>query len=756
METFLDAGGDLVDREVLATAKARQLVRLISSGHPFARLVECRQDPSQDLVILDLDIEVPQVVVHDIRTMERVSIGFDREDRRLPEILALRSDFPLVPHLNLGIRERPRSLCLFDEAYRDLKRRWTASMLVERIREWLRLTARGELHGEDQPLEPLLLDTVGTIIVPHGLFRIGPSSAPQPVSLNAWQDDRGRWMVVARRVEAGNGASGEGQPHVEAATFMCAPREHACIRRTPKTLRELHEMLTDSGDDLIGHLRAQVLQWKDMPSAENARVLLLIAIPKTRAAGSEVEATDLWAFMTSGTIREIGQAVGCWEVIGGQIGLLVPIDTLKEGESIGLDLLNVVPTLPRTQAAWLSGFSAPSDVRVTAIGAGALGSQVIMNAARSAFGCWTVIDDDALLPHNLVRHACYQYVGGPKAVVVAFAANGIIDGAPALTAISADVLAAGPQQEAVDRSLREADVILDMSASLSVARFLARDAEGPGRRISLFLNPTGTDVVLLAEDSGRTVPLDVLEMQYYRALLADPRMAGHLDAPTDRVRYGRSCRDVTVRLPQELVSLHAAVAFRGVRAAIEMSSAACKVWRTEEPALGLRTVQIEVATVREYRCSDWTICTDAAFEERLDLLRRERLPGETGGVLLGALDLEREIIYVVETIPSPPDSFESPTAYIRGCQGLEERVREAEKGTGYQLQYIGEWHSHPAGYACEPSKDDKKLLQWLTRQMDVDGFPGVVLIVGDGATVVPHVGISGADGMIANEGASPP
>ena len=73
------------------------------------------------------------------------------------------------------------------------------------------------------------------------------------------------------------------------------------------------------------------------------------------------------------------------------------------------------------------------------------------------------------------------------------------------------------------------DAILDMSTSVSVARMLARDTESTARRISLFLTPSGRDLVLLAEDKERGITLDALEMQYYRAVLNDRRLSGHLD-----------------------------------------------------------------------------------------------------------------------------------------------------------------------------------------------------------------------------------
>ena len=47
------------------------------------------------------------------------------------------------------------------------------------------------------------------------------------------------------------------------------------------------------------------------------------------------------------------------------------------------------------------------------------------------------------------------------------------------------------------------------------------------------------------------------------------------------------------------------------------------------------------------------------------------------------------------------------------------------------LHYVGEWHSHPDGYSCMPSGDDQKVFEWLTGWMQLDGYPGLMLIAGE-------------------------
>jgi integrative and conjugative element protein (TIGR02256 family) len=119
------------------------------------------------------------------------------------------------------------------------------------------------------------------------------------------------------------------------------------------------------------------------------------------------------------------------------------------------------------------------------------------------------------------------------------------------------------------------------------------------------------------------------------------------------------------------------------------------------------------------------------FLESVRAERQKKLPRETGGVLLGSWDLQRGIVYVVATIPSPDDSDEGPTSYIRGSRGLESAVSDAIARTGGQLQYLGEWHSHPDGHSAEPSDDDCKLFDWVREYTTQDGYPPAMLIVGE-------------------------
>jgi hypothetical protein len=514
--------------------------------------------------------------------------------------------------------------------------------------------------------------------------------------------------------------------------FQCPPQTHGVIRRLPKSLLDLHDLMGAAGVDLLSVLRERVLTWNREDAPLDAHLILIAFFPKTRTAGKPPEVSDIWAFLTLQTVRQIGAILGFWQALpDGRVAALVGADVDRQKASaIAVSVLNPSFALNRFHAALFNGY-APSAMRVTAVGVGALGSQIIPKLVRGGFGSWILIDKDHLLPHNVARHELPEsLVGFPKALAMQMLANNIIEDQAVSEAILADILHPRDKREQIEAALNNAELILDFSASIPVARHLAAINLGP-RRVSAFLNPDATDLVLLAEDAERRIPLDCLEMQYYREIITRPELSAHLVAKNSgRIRYAQTCRDLTSTIPEDLVGLHSAIASRAIRIATEDLNAAISLWRTG-PDLTVDVLKLKPSIVREITLGSWRIRTDEFLLNRLSSLRAERLPNETGGVFIGTFDLEREIVYVVDTLPSPPDSTEWPVLYIRGCRGLPQRLQQIDDATIGMLHYVGEWHSHPNGCSTKPSGDDRKVFQWLLEHMQMDGLPPTMAIVGE-------------------------
>lgn len=746
MGNFIEPQGTIVEPSDLSLPRARSFVDVLGGGsNDYARFIECRSEAGCESVVFEVEVELGQLRVHAIRPRERLVAIFPLDDATTPEVLALRDDFPSVPHLNLKIEETPRSLCLYDEPFRDLKKTWTAARFVERVRAWLALTAKGMLHHEDQPLEPLFFSQ-DHVILPDDLFA-GDQELSHRLRIDPIEYPNGKFVCLLSKTPPDPAvpprANREKKPPAMdfvATAFRCTPQTHGVIRRQPATLQDLAEVCRRLGTDLLGQLRERLTSWNLDKAALADRLILVIWFPKTRDGEERVEATDVWTFLTFDSLLNVGAAIGLWDVHEGERALILRRDDAGDGRAIKLALLHSHFNLSRPRAARLNGRAQRYGGKVVAVGAGALGSQVAMNLIRSAFGEWTVIDDDLLFPHNLARHALDGgALGYPKAHALAVFANSLIEGDSVMRSILADLIEPGDSKQAVDEAIAAADLILDMSASVAVARHLAHKPDITARRISVFLNPSGEDLVLLAEDAERSIPLDMVEMQYYRAIATDERLAGHFQPRDGRARYGQSCRDVTSSISHDSVALHAAAASHALKSVTSTPAGRILIWRSDREG-NVRRIDVGPAPMVRHTIGNWTVCLDALLIHRLAQLREVKLPHETGGVLIGSFDLERRIAYIVETIPSPPDSEEWPTLYIRGCRGLRGEVDRLTERTDGMLEYIGEWHSHPAGCSTAPSADDVDVFGWLTESMDIEGLPALMMIVGDGGHASCYIG----------------
>lgn len=741
MVDTVEIPGEPVAPTDLANQWAAAFVRYVQDDNSGSFVLQnCRCATGWEAITILVRAEVPQQSRYDIRYEEPLAVVFDLNNERLPEVLALRKDFPQVPHLNLRREQIPKSLCLFAENPNDVKLRWTPVLLGKRILWWLKETARGSLHQQDQALEPFFGGITRPLIIPPDIFSSGAREV-----LQVYHAPLGDGREVLLADTPGTTPSGLNAPEFSLFAFKLPTQETGVIHVEPQTLFELQLLCSTAGYDLFEELRAALREGIGRVLGEPKGTILVLEIPKQREAGMAIERSDIFGFRcrieTQRGLADIGPGK-----LGELLGVLGPDPTvasvnpryvplLQTGSelaaaNIRVELLMPQKLLTPVDAAFFSGHQDRIAPRILAVGQGALGSQLFENLVRQGFGEWTLIDEDFFAPHNAVRHAIMgKRYGLSKAVQMASLANETFAGPPIAKAINADVLAPGVHAEEIRIKARDADVILDMSVSVPVARHLALDLESNAKRISTFLSPTGLDLVVMSEGAGRSVPLDVIESQYNRAVVNDERLVGHLQMVFGQVRYGGSCRDISSRISQETVALHAAIGAKAVRDAVVQSGPSLSIWRCDREQMTVARYDIPVEPAQTITVKDWTIVTDDGLHCKLTEYRAQRLPRETCGVLLGYLDTMRRRIYVVDALPAPPDSVEEPDGCERGIIGLNDMVRSASERSLHQVDYIGEWHSHPDGASCSPSIRDLAQMEWVKARMNPEGKPALIGIV---------------------------
>ena len=734
---MLDAPGEKAQVSDFRTRRGISFAEYLTKAgrDAFVELKGLRRqaEPPADVVVLDVKTERPQKPKKDIRLVETLAVVFQDSEDNHPEVLALRRDFPIVPHLISRQEELPRGLCLYERPYAEEKHYWTPAAYLQRIRTWLDKTADGTLHPEDQQLEPFLPPSPWHLVIP---LHIEPEEGRTMTLLQIERlvEHENEKTLITQKYQKNNG-QGRGWICV---TFRCHPQTHGIIRKIPMDLGELHNLCREGGVDLLTELAANIKQWlleKEFEGFLQAKLIIVLLLPKTREEGGAEETTETRAFLTINTVWEIGSTIGIIDgkagVARGSAGLIMNPEKPDPEKCKSLQMIPVTVHhfLNGPTAAMMNG-TAPVETKMVMIGVGALGSQVLNSFVRAGFGEWTVVDQDLLLPHNLARHLLSAgAVGFGKASAVAQTLGHEQVTGNAIAAIAANILDPGEKKKEVEKAEAEASIIFDMSASVAVARHLGR-GETPARRICGFATPSAQGLVILVEDEGRHARLDWLEGIHYRAILENPALNKSLMPAEGSVRIGGSCRDISMQIPQADMALWAGMFAGQAPSLLKKKEATVKTFEKEGDG-SITAITTEVEPVRTFTVDDWTIRMDRWVLRKLSEYRRPKLPKETGGVLLGMLDTDAKCCSIITALPSPPDSEEWPTSYIRGHFGLLEGVKKTEAETAGHVTYVGEWHSHPARASTRPSTTDWLAYAALKAQRDTECLPTVMLIIGD-------------------------
>ena len=732
-------GRDVSDPGELTPGLARELAFLVAENRVAGvTLTGLRLSTEGNVagVSMDVEVERPQDLEHPIRGIEPIAVVFP-PDGGQPGALCLREDFPETPHQNWVPSGMPCALCIDDRPWSEARLTTTALDILRRIQEWLSKTARGELHDVAQPPEPLFFGAPLKLVLPSSVL----AGTEEPIELVGFVRDDNDALILTREIQDSGDA-----PALLLLGFHARPQGITRLRHAPRNVEALAAELKSCGIDLYAELKRRLKTWAGLGESDvrrlTTRLAIVVIFPVEGAR--QRKAVQIRAFITLETAGEVGVAIGVLHANQSEVGdsraymVAIPAGP-RADKDLKVEPAEVYFQLSRDLAAQVSGRIEPDLRRATLVGAGSLGSQFSLNLAREGAFFWTVVDGDELLPHNLVRHALFaEDVGARKASALASRLGNLMS--EPVEAIECDVLRpTGDASTELDATFRNSAVIFDASASVAVSRHLC-DLNGTGaRRVCVFFTPSGNSVVLLVEDIGRTITLRDLEAQYFRLVLSEPLLVGHLDIETGGVRISGSCRALTNRISASNAALLSALAARGAVHDLGLDSAAISIWTLTEEG-EVQRVRRDGCLVSRVETGEWSIVYDEGLVQGISELRARKLPRETGGALLGIVDMVARSVHMVHALPEPDDSRGSEREFERGIVDLSDEVSRAGSATMYQVRYIGEWHSHPEGASSKPSPTDVEQVKWLGEELKEEGLPGLIAISGGNASF--SVGLS--------------
>lgn len=692
----------------------RKSAEIISGITNFQNLIEIisvrRNSDSSEIIIIKFLLDIPNAPIIDIIKDEIVALVISTNDNNIPLVYALREDFPLgLPHTNSRKNSYPVNLCIFEETHQELKHKWSGVFFLKNIKSWFELTARNELHSDDQPLESFIIGNGGLVYREGSLYL-------EKLENNYYRTTDNNSKLDCLKI-----------------SIISDPIPNGIINLGIDNLYDLLKLFSDNGISIEELFESQVLKWFEFgienrlsKSFWNAIIILYIKIPILRNDGS-IE-NSLITFKINTSIGYIINLMGYSIISYDNIHKSDKDFSKDKISNIEIETLNLMFDLDTDYAKVLSNIeNNDGNNKISLVGCGALGSQLFMNLARSGWGKWNLIDKDYLLPHNFIRHASYnivEHTAKNKAVSLSNAANLLLTDNGFSTPFAKNVFDVDPDV------INASDIIIDVSTSISVERYLANKFTEK-RKYSSFLNPEGSDLVLLAEDSQMEKTLDLVEFQYYKELLNEPLLSKHLEYKiTGKIRYARGCRDITSKIPQDNLAIYSGILSKSIKKEIKNGNGRINIWSISENN-AVNNFNFGLDDWHEIIVNDWTIYVNqTSLLKSLSEFRQSKLPNETGGILIGGVDKFYKKIYVVDTIFAPADSIEKPTLFIRGIKGVKTRLLEIESITNNNLYYLGEWHSHPDGCSLNMSTDDKIQFIELLEEGLHRGEPSLMLILG--------------------------
>ena len=705
-------------------------------------------------------VETAQDCAVQVRHIERVGIRFRDEVEATPIVHVLRDGFPETGHQLLVHEDAPTAICIDDRPWPEARLTWTPAELLHRIGAWFERAATGGLDDASQPLDPNLLRTGIEFVVRRAHLRNA-----QTLRLVAIPGGAGFGFHVVPLEELGSGKLDARQAlPLSVISHSVPPERMTRMSSLPRTLPELAGLLSARGCDLWASLREQfrdaVGDAANRGWRINARLVVVVEMTIIGGRGAGL-ASDVRAFMTNRGLGDIAVALG--EAVKSddhesEVGYSQAIPR-GANDDAALEAIEVLPAevhveFDRALATRLSDRAEIDERRVVLVGAGAIGSHVATSLVRQGRFRWTVIDHDMLAPHNIARHTgAGSDVLQFKSEILARTLTDILDDPGMASAIPANALDPGDWEAEVERARQEADIVIDATASVRVARHLS-DHPGQSRHASVFFNPAGNAAVLLIEPADRTITLRDLEAQHLARAAQEAALDGHFAPPDGIYAYSGGCQAITNVIPQWKVATLSGLVSGGVGAALDEDGGAIRVWSLG-PAGDVKAKRFDAAPVRRWRAKGWTVTVDGDLEGRLATMRCSSLPNETGGVLLGAVDLPARSIHVAAGAPPPADSIATPDGFVRGRQGVEGCLAAASDRTLGQLRYVGGWHSHPPGASAAPSPTDLVQLDWLAATLGMEALPGLMLIAAEDGVEVMFGGAEGVPQTPHAPGGSP-
>jgi hypothetical protein len=699
----------------------------------------------------------------DIREEEPIILVFPRNHYPYqgPRVYSNRRDFPRnqLPHLNPVYPFLPISFCLYRGNFNDWMAEHNIADVVALTQQWLSDAARNRLIPPGDGWEAMRIDeAIGIAIYPPEQVE---SYIQQQWNLTNGKDGFAILHCRLRSDKSPDAMTKRYGISVELLDFVEA-------KKADKVVKDILELNRSSSPNLFERHLLGILIW---PTADHICDSYFANIPRNLEELFQWEATRGMPLARAIQVY-VRNRYRLIDVIPIMLGVRRPFNLI--GRTSDIELINLFVLLHKTlinnntwdkdakifplshrtplttaMAREISRSQGLESQKFLICGCGAVGSKLVLQLARSGCTNLTLVDDDELSPHNLVRHALLgNSVGRNKAVALRDEITAMFREKLHVQAIEGN----GINTLLADKKkLRDHTLLIDTTASTAFLRAVI-DLKLPDemRVIRAELAHEGQIGVLGIEGSHRNPRLDDVYAHLFDLAcenanlshwLQKEQIAARNELRFEEVAIGIGCHTDTMRLADDVISFHAAYFSRGFTSrASEPSDEGYLQVSFLDAENDISSLKIEVPkflVIHPHTAPDWEVRITEGARQTIDELVRQAGQNETGGVLIGRMNPIRKTIHVTKALPPPPDSQSTPYMFVRGIQDVWDSVREITSTTGNFIYYVGEWHSHPMGNGqmSQRDKETARQLQSVLRPADIPTH----ILIATPSELVPHL-----------------
>lgn len=703
----------------------------------------------------------------DIRQIEPIILVFNKKfyPSIAPHARSNRKDFPTtkLPHLIPVSAGQPPCLCLHRGNINDWFAEHTLSDLLKRIRGWYRDAAANRLVAENDRFEATrLTNTNGSIVFrvedlekflttnwetnggseDYGFLWLSlfdkkltklsaTDNFPAQLILTCKKEDD---LQVLIKVTTTINTIEEGTVSSWCFGIICHSSNKNFTRdhfgELPKTLEQLINFCNQYQFPILPALK----EYKERGLQFLNGIPIILLIKRPLPLINQETYIEPLCFLLDGDDLELGD---------------------NSIEPLSADVWTLWHRFPLTtdRAADLSN-SVRDDISIPILffGCGALGSKIQLHLGRSGYTNLTLVDNDTLAPHNFVRHALLPNLSGKnKANAVREAINSVFSNTT-VSNIVADQNSAlewikGDKKQETEKF----QLLVDATASSSIFEtLLPCKLPNTLRVVRCEITDSGNLGLMYIEGLNRNPRLDDLQVALFDLAIDNTLLQSWLSRERDQrerlsgpaleeISIGISCASDTMRLSDDIVSLH------GARCSMILKKLLNHQDRFVQGSLILNSILtrddilfdevidstflVEPFTVLSTKDTNgWEVRIHPTVVSKMKEELIKNYPNETGGLMIGLIHSKRRVIYVTRTIDAPQGSMGDPSKFRRNSAKNSPELTAIMNKTGQTLGYIGDWHSHPISSANRSATDLNAMLE-TKKQLAPAGVPTFILII---------------------------